>query len=71
MTKKPPSFEKQLEKLEEIRDRLESGELTLDDSIKLYEEGVKQLRACQERLAAYEEKIEELSAVEDEDAEDD
>jgi exodeoxyribonuclease VII small subunit len=63
MTKKS-GFEKQLEKLEAIREELESGDITLDDSIVLFEKGMKQLKLCQQQLKKYEKKIEELS-VED------
>jgi len=36
-----PGFESDLKKLEDVVERLERGDLTLDDSVKLFEEGVK------------------------------
>ncbi len=45
-----PSFEQNLEKLEEIVRRLEEGNLALDESLRLYEEGVEAFRACQKTL---------------------
>ncbi|MHC4914312.1 MAG: exodeoxyribonuclease VII small subunit [Planctomycetota bacterium] len=54
------SFEKELARLEEIVGRLE-GELPgLDESIKLYEQGVKSLKACQKKLDEAEGRIKML-----------
>ena len=55
--KPPKSFEDALRTLEETVQRLESGGLTLDESARLYEEGVKLARFCSERIAAAELKI--------------
>lgn len=63
---KKTSFEDQMAKLESIRDELENNELSLDDAIKKYEEGVKVLKVCRDQLDGYEAKIEELSAIDDE-----
>lgn len=54
-------FEKALEKLEKIVEALESGELSLDDALKKYEEGVKLSRACSKKLNETEKKIEILT----------
>jgi len=43
-------FEKALEKLESIVGRMESGELSLEEALKSYEEGVKLLRLCTKTL---------------------
>ena len=43
-------FETSLEKLEKIVERLESGKLSLEDSIKSFEEGMKLARSCEESL---------------------
>lgn len=59
------SFEKALEKLEKIVDQLESGDLPLDDSLKKYEEGVKLVRACQQKLDKAKKKIETLVKKDD------
>ena len=53
----PKSFEQALKALEETVQRLESGGLTLAESARLYEEGVKLARFCSERIAAAELKI--------------
>ncbi|MCO6509810.1 MAG: exodeoxyribonuclease VII small subunit [Aridibacter famidurans] len=54
------SFEESLEALEEIVTRLEEGDLPLEKSLELFEEGVKLSRRCQEKLAAAERRIEML-----------
>ena len=51
------SFEKELDRLEKIVEKLEGEMPGLDESIKLYEEGVKSLKACQNRLAEAEARI--------------
>lgn len=53
-------FESALEKLEEIVDKLESGDTGLDESLKIYEEGVKLLKFCTAKLDEVEKKIEIL-----------
>ena len=59
------SFEASLERLHQIVERLESGELDLEDSLVLFEEGVRLSRASQARLNAAEKRIEELLAVDE------
>ena len=54
-------FEKALEDLEKIVEAMESGELTLDQALKKYEEGVGLVRACQSKLTETEKKIEVLT----------
>ncbi|HUF53748.1 MAG TPA: exodeoxyribonuclease VII small subunit [Dehalococcoidia bacterium] len=49
-TKKTDSFEAQYKKLEETVARLEAGNLTLEESLALYEEGAKLAKRCQELL---------------------
>jgi len=46
--------------LEEIVRRLESQELDLDESLKLFEEGIERLRAVRERLTAAEAKVKQI-----------
>ena len=55
------SFETAVSRLEQIVMALEKGDLSLEDSLKLYEEGIARARFCQERLEAAESKIEVLS----------
>ena len=50
-------FEEALSELEEIINLLESGEVTLDESIELYEKAVKLVGVCNERLSCAEGKI--------------
>lgn len=54
-------FEKALERLEKIVEELEDGNVSLEDSLKKYEEGVKLSAVCQQRLAQAEKKIEILT----------
>ena len=55
-----PSFEVALKQLEEIVQRLEKGELSLEESLKLYEEGIRLSRLCHAKLEEAEGKIELL-----------
>lgn len=59
MTKE--KFEVSLKKLEKIVDELEAGELSLEETLKKYEEGVKLSRVCSKTLSEAEKKIEVLS----------
>ncbi len=54
------SFEDALARLEEIANRLESGELALDEAIALAEEGLKLSQFCEKQLTEAEGKIEQL-----------
>jgi exodeoxyribonuclease VII small subunit len=55
-----PTFEAALQRLEQIVQRLEKGELALEESLTLYEEGVKLSRICHAKLEEAEGKIELL-----------
>jgi exodeoxyribonuclease VII small subunit len=59
---KTKTFEKSVEELDSIVSKMESGELSLDESLKLFEQGVKLTRSCQKTLADAESKIEKLMA---------
>ena len=52
------NFEGAMERLEKIVEQMESGKLPLEDLIVRYEEGMKLVKTCQERLATAEQKIE-------------
>ncbi len=54
------SFEASLTNLEKIVRRLEQGDLSLEESLRLFEEGVRLSRECQERLSQAERRIEVL-----------
>ena len=56
----PSSFETQLATLERIVRELERGELPLEQSLDLFEQGVRLSRECQERLNEAERRIEVL-----------
>ena len=55
------SLEQSLKQLEKIVETLEGGEITLDDSMKLYEEGVELSKKCLEKLSQTELKLKRLS----------
>jgi len=57
------SFEASAERLSDIVQKLESGELSLEESLKLFEEGVRVARAAQARLSAAEKRVDELVGV--------
>ena len=59
-TAKPKTFESSLEQLELIVRELEQGELPLERSLELFEQGVKLSRECQDRLNQAERRIEIL-----------
>jgi exodeoxyribonuclease VII small subunit len=60
MQKKLNSFEEMLKRLQEISEELESDEVGLENSLKLYEEGIKLSKACTKKLEEAELKITEL-----------
>jgi exodeoxyribonuclease VII small subunit len=59
-TPKPKSFESSLEELERVVRELEQGDLPLERSLELFEQGVALSRECQERLNQAERRIEIL-----------
>ena len=54
------SFETSIERLEEIVERLDGDELPLDDALRLFEQGVEQLRAASTELARAEAQVRQL-----------
>lgn len=60
MSEKKKNFETSLNDLEKIVRKLEDGDLSLEESLKLFEDGVKLSRECQERLNSAERRIEVL-----------
>jgi exodeoxyribonuclease VII small subunit len=54
------TFEESLKKLDEIVDQLENGNLPLEDSIKLFEEGVRLSGLCKQELESAEGKVQML-----------
>lgn len=60
MSEETPSFETALKQLEEVVQRLEKGELPLEESLKLYEQGIRLSRLCHTKLEEAEGRIEQL-----------
>jgi exodeoxyribonuclease VII small subunit len=57
---KKQDFERSLARLEEVVRRLENANLSLDDAMKLFEEGVELSRVCQKQLEEAEGRVEIL-----------
>jgi exodeoxyribonuclease VII small subunit len=57
MERTPQTFEEAVSRLEEIVQLLESGELPLDETVRLYEEGQRLIAFCQQKLADAERRI--------------
>jgi exodeoxyribonuclease VII small subunit len=60
-----PSFEVAIKRLTEIVQQLERGEIPLEESLRLFEEGVKLSRVSQQRLDSAEKRVEQLLAVDE------
>ena len=60
MSNSKNTFEESLKKLEKIVEKLEDGNVNLDDSIKSFEEGVALVKECQKQLSEAEIKIQTL-----------
>lgn len=56
-------FEKKLTRLEEIVANMESGDLTLENSLKLFEEGIRLSRECHGQLEQAEQKVKLLLQI--------
>ena len=54
-------FEKAMDRLEKIVEELEKGELDIDKSLEIFEEGIKMSRVCSKKLNEAEQKIEKLT----------
>ncbi len=69
MNKKPdklPDFEKALEELESLVEQLESGDLSLDESLKQFKRGVELTRHCQGVLDQAQQTVEKFINTDDE-----
>ena len=64
--KKAMDFEQQLASLEGLVESLESGDLSLEESLKSFEQGIKVARDCQAALKSAEQKVEVLMRQGDE-----
>ena len=59
-TKKSIDFEEALDQLEELVEDMENGDLTLEESLKAFEQGIKLTRECQTALSQAEQKVQLL-----------
>ena len=60
MAKKNINFEKTLDQLEELVEDMEHGDLSLEESLKAFEKGIKLTRDCQTALNQAEQKVQML-----------
>ena len=58
----PESFESAMEQLETLVSKMESGDLSLEESLEAFEKGVHLTRFCQDQLQKAELKIQELNS---------
>ena len=66
MARKKADFEKSLTELETLVQQMESGKLSLEDSLKAFERGIRLTRECQQALSLAEQKVQLLLADNDE-----
>ncbi|MBU3672931.1 MAG: exodeoxyribonuclease VII small subunit [Sinobacteraceae bacterium] len=59
-SKRPPDFEKSLTELETLVEKLEAGDLPLDEALKTFERGVGLTRECQSALEAAQARVDIL-----------
>lgn len=64
-TEPTPTFEAMLAELEMVVQDLEDGSISLDDALSRYEKGVELLRNCNEKLKKAEQKIQQLTGVDE------
>jgi exodeoxyribonuclease VII small subunit len=59
--KAPPAFEKRLERLEELAEKLREGSIPLDEAVALFEEGMKLSKSLEKDLSRVERRVEILT----------
>lgn len=59
------TFEQSMTELESIVTKLEAGDITLDDSLELFEEGIKLAKNCQKKLDDAEKRVKILTTSKD------
>ena len=59
--RKPVNFEKSLAELEALVERMEAGELSLEESLKAFEAGVRLTQQCQQALTQAQQRVQLLS----------
>ena len=65
MTKKNPTFEENMTRLEQIVKTMERGEVSLEESIKLFQEGTQLVRSCGKLLDEAELQVKKITASAD------
>ena len=60
MDKKELTFEQAIQRLEEITNLIQKSECTLDQGIKLYQEGLELSNFCQDKLSIFQKQLSEL-----------
>ncbi len=60
--KATPDFEKALAELEALVEKMEQGDMSLEESLKSFERGIQLTRTCQQALEEAEQKVEQLLA---------
>ena len=63
---KESSYEKQFKRLQEIAEKLENEELSLEETFKLFQEGMKLGKECKKTLLEVEEKVNKIIAINEE-----
>lgn len=58
--KKKAGFEQQIEELESLVSRMEQGDISLEESLKLFERGIELTRGCQKALREAEQRVQIL-----------
>lgn len=65
MSSPSPDFETSLSRLEQIVKQLDQGQITLEKSLEVYEEGIRLLRRCNSLLDAAQRRIEILRGIDE------
>lgn len=65
MSKKNPTFEENMQRIEQIVHTIEQGDIPLNESLKLFQEGTALVRKCQELLDNAELQVKEISKAND------
>ncbi len=65
---KEMTFEEAMKRLEEITQLIQKSECSLDESLKLYEEGLNLAKFCDEKLKVFDDKLNQLNKEDDADA---
>ncbi|MBK7167887.1 MAG: exodeoxyribonuclease VII small subunit [Gammaproteobacteria bacterium] len=64
--RKTPNFEKSLSELETLVERMEEGDMSLEDSLKAFENGIRLTQHCQQALTRAQQRVQILMQGEDE-----